>query len=83
MTDQKKDDATEVADEDLDQAQGAGAGVSPFIIQRNESDLQTFHGSDFNAAMGNSGHRFHGSDFNAVTDDADGGVKNANNGEGW
>ena len=76
MTEEKKTPET-IEDADLDEAQGAGAGVSPFIIQRNESDLQRFHGSDFNAAMGNSGHEFHGSDFNAK----DG--NNANNGEGW
>ena len=77
MTDKKK--PQDIDDTELDDVQGAGAGVSPFI-SRDETELTSIHGSDFNAAMGNDsrGSQFHGSDFNAVK-----GNRNANNGEGW
>ena len=72
MTDEKKPET--VADDDLDEVQGAGAGVSPFIT-RDETDVSTFHGSDFNAAMGNSS-RSPQVQTTVVK-------KGANNGEGW
>ena len=59
ITDKKQPEAVE--DADLDDVEGGA------LIQRNESNLTAFHGSDFNAAMGNSGHgKIHGSDFNAI-----------------
>ena len=81
MTEQKKPEAIE--DADLDEAQGAGAGVSPFVKRIEDPTVAEFHGSDFNAAMGNDGGRIHGSDFNAAMGNSGRGVKTSNNGEGW